>query len=229
VRVVRDEARWDRRLRTTDPGVEETLLAVATDDAGREVIRGWARLQTYPADHEQYLIWGHDEDVAATRAIVAHVRRRVPEGLQLVGYGTPGPWVDVALAAGARTPYGLGYYVRVPDPVALVAAMVPVLDRRLREAGRQDSGPLDLSLYEAGLRLELADGRITEVTAAPAIEDPFDHDDVGVAPDHLPALVLGRWGAAGLAARYDDVTLGRHADLLEVLFPRLHADVADDL
>lgn len=239
VRIVRDDERWDRRLRTTDPGVEETLVAVdaperatgrgpaAEGPDGR--IRGWARLQTYPADAEQYLIWGPDHDEAATRAIVAHARRRVPEGLQLVGYGPPGTWVDVATEVGRVTPYGVGYYVRAEDPVAVLRALVPVLDRRLAAAGRWDTGPLDLSLYGSGVRLELEEGHVVGVEPAPAVEDPFVHDDVGVAPDLFPALVLGRWGAAELADRHDDVTLGRHHDLMAVLFPRLDADLADDL
>jgi hypothetical protein len=51
---------------------------------------------------------------------------------------------------------------------------------------------------------------------------------VGVAPDWFPALVLGRWGARGLAARVDDVLLGDHAPVMDVLFPALPADIATD-
>ena len=50
----------------------------------------------------------------------------------------------------------------------------------------------------------------------------IDHQEVAY---YFGALVLGRWGAQGLAERIDDVTLGRRAGLMEALFPRLDADV----
>jgi hypothetical protein len=57
----------------------------------------------------------------------------------------------------------------------------------------------------------------------------MEHSGVGVAPDWFGALVLGRWGAADLAARVDDVFYGRHHRLMDVLFPKLSCDVASDL
>jgi hypothetical protein len=69
---------------------------------------------------------------------------------------------------------------------------------------------------------------VAAVRPAPGIEDPFAHDAVGVAPDAFGALVLGRWGAAGLEDRVDDVVLGRRRGLMEVLFPQVAADVVGD-
>ena len=85
-----------------------------------------------------------------------------------------------------------------------------------------------ISLYEDGLALDLAGGEVAAVRAADGIEDPFATGAVGVAPDWLGALVFGRWGAIGLEQRVDDVTLGRRRGLMEVLFPRLDADVVGD-
>ena len=50
-----------------------------------------------------------------------------------------------------------------------------------------------------------------------------------MAPDWFPALVLGRWGASGLAERTDDTELGDHATVMDVLFPPLPNDLVTDL
>ncbi len=110
--------------------------------------------------------------------------------------------------------------------VRLLDALRPVLSERLaasRYGERDDT--VHLSLYATGVELVLSGGAVTEVLPAPGIEDPFDEVGVGIAPDWFGALVLGRWGAQGLAERIDDVTLGRRAGLMEALFPRLDADV----
>lgn len=229
VRIRRDVERWHRRLRTSHPGAEETLVVVSADGVGGQDLLGWARLQTYPQDGEQYLIFGKAADRATALALVDHAAGLVPPGLRLYAFGGPGRWEEAALTRGLATEPGNGIYVRFPDPVHTLERLVPALDRRLASASRNDTGPLTISLYDRSIHLELDEGRVVEVGWAPAIEDPFDREDVGVAPDHLPALLLGRWGAVGLAERYDDVTLGRHADLMAILFPHLEADIADDL
>ena len=88
---------------------------------------------------------------------------------------------------------------------------------------------MGIPLYERGVLLGWDDGRITRIEAAPADPDPFEKGGVGVAPDWFPALVLGRWGASGLAARTDDTLLGDHAAVMDVLFPVRPNDVVADL
>jgi len=89
-------------------------------------------------------------------------------------------------------------------------------------------GELVLSLYDRGVALDLTGGAVAGVRAVPGIEDPFATGDVGIAPDWFGALVFGRWGAIGLERRADDVSLGRRRGLMEVLFPRIDADVIGD-
>ena len=48
-------------------------------------------------------------------------------------------------------------------------------------------------------------------------------------PDLVATLVYGRYGAGGLAARHDDVRLGRAAELMEVLFPKLESDISTSM
>jgi hypothetical protein len=121
----------------------------------------------------------------------------------------------------------MGLYARVADPVALLQVLQPVLSARLAASPLADAEVVvTISTFADAVRLAYAGGAVTEVTRVPAVEDPWVEHECGVAPDWFPALALGRWGARELQDRVDDVGLGRHAELLGVLFPRRPADVA---
>ena len=49
----------------------------------------------------------------------------------------------------------------------------------------------------------------------------MDDDKAGIAPDAVPALFLGRFGARELEVRYDDVGYVADRALMATLFPRL--------
>jgi hypothetical protein len=66
---------------------------------------------------------------------------------------------------------------------------------------------------------------VTAIDPVPGVEDPFDTFQCGIAPDWFPAVALGRYAVTDLEQRVDDVTLGQHAAILDVLFPRLDTDV----
>lgn len=89
-------------------------------------------------------------------------------------------------------------------------------------------GALDSSLHRSVVRLVYQQGEVVGVEPRPAAKDPTESDGLGFVPDWFPTLMLGRWGAIGLAERVDDVLLGRHRGLMEVLFPKRPADVAGD-
>ena len=101
--------------------------------------------------------------------------------------------------------------------------------RRLRPRPRASLDLVALALRARASSSASGTAACAEIEPAPPDPDPFATGGVGIAPDRFPALVLGRWGAAGLAARADDVVLGAHAGLLEVLFPARPSDVVVDL
>lgn len=226
VHVVRGGPAWRWWVSMTAAADDEQLL-VADDGSGH--LAGWARLEHDAAAEIVLLRPGPTRGRAAAEALLARARRSVPPGWLLEVASVPGWWEPLLRRAGHLLPYDHGVLARATDALGLLRALQPVLGRRLAVAGRHEEGVLDITLYAETLRLELAPGRVESIGHGPRIEDPFAHGDVGVAPDWLPALVLGRWGAAGLAARADDVTLGRYPDLMEVLFPRLPSDVVTDL
>ena len=72
-------------------------------------------------------------------------------------------------------------------------------------------------------------GEVVSVDAGPPEQDPNAKGGAGVPPDLVATLVFGRYGAGGLAARHDDVRLGRASELMEVLFPKLESDILTSL
>lgn len=132
-----------------------------------------------------------------------------------------------AEAISYRHPGHYALYVRVADPVALLDRLRPVLSERLAASPRAaTSGRLLLSTYSSSIVLTYERGEVGSVEAGPPQQDPVGEGGAGVPPDLVATLVFGRYGAAALAARHDDVRLGQVADLMETLFPRLDPDLA---
>lgn len=129
-----------------------------------------------------------------------------------------------------RHPRRYSLYVRVPDPVALLDRIRPVLSARLaRSALAGSAGRLLLSLYASSINLVYEDGDVVGVEAGPPEQDPVGKGGAGVPPDLVATLIYGRYGAQALAERHDDVRLGPVADIMETLFPRIDADIVTPL
>ena len=196
---------------------------------------GWMRTQHRPADGRVYLLpslVADDQPPSTTLALVAAARAEAADDV-LVVFDSPATTYSAHLDAltelGPTLRHDHGIYTRVPDPVALLDRLRPVLSARLavsRYATRTTT--LDISLYGAGVALDLDQGQVLAVRAVAGVEDPYADAGVGVAPDLFGALVFGRFGATGLAQRADDVTLGRHLGLMDVLFPQFESDVVGD-
>ncbi len=225
---------WIARAAPVDGMAWEAVLVAEVD--GTPV--GWVRTFGWAEESQLFVLPGDTPDLEVAgqllaRAIVlghrlAEQTRRPVEVLAADRPGTP--WSRAVHAAGRRRPEPSGYYVRMADPVAVLDALRPVLSRRLAASGlARDHGVLSISLYDRGVALTWRDGEVVAVEAAAPEPDPFDKGGVGVAPDWFPALVLGRWGASGLADRTDDTLLGDHAALMDVLFPARPNDVVADL
>lgn len=113
-------------------------------------------------------------------------------------------------------------YVRIADPIAFLEALRPELDRRLAASAWQGAtGTLEISTYRRAFALRCEAGRVV------AIEEVAPTGrGVQVPHDKVATLFLGRYGAAGLAEREDDVLLDPDvAGVADALFPRLTSDV----
>jgi predicted N-acetyltransferase YhbS len=211
------------------PGGGADRLLVAERNGA---VMGWMALLVRPEDGRLWILPALTVDDGVTDAVLAHTLAVADAtgDLPVYAHDSPGTrWSARLAAVGAPLARELAIYVRVEDPVAVLRRLRGVLSARLAASpwatGR---GEVTVSRYVDAVRLRWADGAVTDIDPVPAEPDPVEVGACGVAPDWFPALVLGRWGAAELARRVDDVTLGTQADVLDVLFPRRAADIVAD-
>ncbi len=231
LRVERDATAWDVIFAMSRDNSYEHLQVAERDGQ----VAGWMRTQHKPADGRVYLLPSlvrADQPPSTTLALVAAARREAGDDV-LVVFDSPATTYSRHLAElgelGGTLRHDHGLYTRVPDPVVLLDRLRPALSARLARSRYADRvGELTISLYGSGVALAYDQGSVTAVRPHPGIEDPYANGDVGVAPDLFGALVFGRFGAAGLEQRADDVTLGRQRGLMEVLFPQFESDVIGD-
>jgi len=231
LRIIRDGDAWALTMAMCRDNDWERLWVA--ERAG--VIVGWFRTQHKPEDGRVYVpaaAVDRAEPPATTLAMVTRARQRAePDALIVWDVADTTFTKHLALLdqLGPPLQHGHGLYVRVPDPVALLERLRPLLSTRFagsRYAERD--GALVLSFYDSAITLDLQGGQVLAVRPTTGIEDPFAVGGVGIAPDWFGALVFGRFGAIGLEARVDDVTLGRARGLMEVLFPARPADVVGE-
>ncbi|GAA1290598.1 GNAT family N-acetyltransferase [Saccharothrix xinjiangensis] len=119
------------------------------------------------------------------------------------------------------------YYVRVPDPVALLEHLRPVFGARLAASERfaDEEGEVVLSFYRSHVRMPFGRGEVGPVAVGGTMQAPGAAGGAGVAPDLLASLLFGPHGIEGLTARHPDVYPGPNDELMRVLFPPVRADV----
>ncbi|MCU1431040.1 MAG: family N-acetyltransferase [Actinotalea sp.] len=118
------------------------------------------------------------------------------------------------------------YYARLAAPERVLDALRPVLHRRLVAAGLDRVGKdVVVSTYGRHYRMAVTEQGLGPVVVGGAMQAPGAAGGVGVAPDHLAALLLGPRGVDGLARIRPDVYAGRDAELYGALFPPLTADL----
>jgi hypothetical protein len=153
---------------------------------------------------------------------------RLAEGDPVRVVHRPGTITDAAwghLLTGGRD-LAEQYYLRIPDPAALLARLAPVLWHRLTDAGLDRAGrSIVISTFGAHYRIDVGPDGLGEVTQGGPLQAPGSVGGAGVAPDRLPALLFGPHGMAGLSQIHPDVYPGPDRELFTCLFPPLSADL----
>lgn len=170
-------------------------------------------------------------DAPATYALVHHARALAgeqPDGKQVRVYERPGTVAGAALAPylGPLPDRVRRYYLRIPDPAALLEHLRPVLSARLAASELAGaSGEAVLSLYRSHLRFGYRDGEVGPFARGGTMQW-VGTDGAAVPPDLVPSLLFGPEGFAGLARSHPDVSAGQEAEpLMRTLFPPVHSDV----
>ena len=139
-------------------------------------------------------------------------RRRAAGGRRRSGWSTgraPSPTPPGGPCRRGGRDLAEQYYLRIPDPVALLARLAPVLWHRLTEAGLDRAGrSIVISTFGAHYRIDVRPDGLGEVTPGGPLQAPGAVGGAGVAPDRLPALLFGPHGMAGLSQIHPDVYPG---------------------
>ncbi|SEG60612.1 Acetyltransferase (GNAT) domain-containing protein [Nonomuraea solani] len=199
----------------------EASTVWAVERAGAVVASG----RTLPPDDEEILLAeGAAADEAAAADLLRGVAALVPGG-QVRGAGRLGTvWRD--LLRDEERPPAEQYYVRIPDPAALLDRLRPVLWNRLVTAGIDHGGrDLVISTFGAHHRIPVHADGLGEVSTGGPMQAPASMGGAGVAPDYLPALLFGPHGIDGLSRIRPDVYCGPEKELYQALFPPLTADL----
>ncbi|MGD9705178.1 MAG: GNAT family N-acetyltransferase [Acidimicrobiia bacterium] len=167
--------------------------------------------------------------LAPTAAVLAHLHDRVRHR------DGPGRGVRFALPAahpalrcaatrlGAGPPGTYGLYVRVPDVVALLRVIAPVLEARLADSPAIGwTGELRLGFYTGGLLIRFAEGRVASIEPwTPPSDDTASAADARLMVDDFLHLLLGNRIIGDLERTTADCLLASDAGalLLDVLFP----------
>lgn len=165
-------------------------------------------------------------DLAAAADLVAGVHPTAgSDGLRV--QRRPGP-VDEVCAPfyGEASVLAERYYVRLPDPAALLAALRPLLWQRHLASGLVREGrDLVLSTFGRHYRLSQTGDGFGPVEVGGPMQGPGAAGGIGCAPDLLADLLLGPLGMAGLKRQRPDVYPGNDAEWYEALFPPLTSDL----
>ncbi|WP_040338357.1 GNAT family N-acetyltransferase [Candidatus Blastococcus massiliensis] len=238
-----------RRAGPEDAGVIADLQAAAQAGADVAMPHPAARLR-WLLTHEASTTWvlGDGEPVASARVqeredelLVAETTARDEADADRLLHGLLGlaggravrvvdrPWAATGRAwtdrLGAGPESAEQYYVRVADPVVLLDALRPVLDRRLATAPALEVPELVLSTYDRSYRLAVTDDGLGPVRTAGRLPWPGAEGGAAFPPDLWAALLLGPLGITGLDRLYADVVPGPQAEALAALFPPLTADL----
>jgi hypothetical protein len=145
----------------------------------------------------------------AERDVTVELRPNVPDLAVLLGAPQRADW----------------YYVRVPDPAALLGALRPELERRLARSELATADRLvELSFWESQLAFPIANAHVGPISTGGPRQIIVSQGGSGLPPDAIPHLLLGG-GAGGLEDRFPDAFLGDQAELMRVLFPPLSSDL----
>jgi hypothetical protein len=167
-----------------------------------------------------------------TAAVVAHLDQRVR------GHADgPGRGVRFALPArhpairsastrlGWGPPGSYGLYVRVPDVIAFLRAVAPVLEQRVSASPAVAwTGTLRIDMYQGGLQLRFDEGRLAAVdTMNGPTDDRPGTVDARIRRDDLLHLLLGNRSIKQVEETTADCLVNTDigALMLDVLFPAM--------
>ncbi|WP_435279951.1 GNAT family N-acetyltransferase [Streptomyces sp. 1222.5] len=162
----------------------------------------------------------HDVTFSVLDQLTAHM-----DGYML-WLGTEHPTYNILGTLLVRNPPRIGWFLRVPDMVALLQAVTPVLENRLRgTAAESFSGQLRLSLYNHGIEIRFSEGSIIDVNGWPS-HNRRD-SDASLPTQMFQQLLFGQAAWEELEHAFPDSRVHTNLAklLIPVLFPKMNSDI----
>jgi GNAT superfamily N-acetyltransferase len=233
---VRDEIQWLHELcgRSSDSMVHSDVLMVEapTGPVGYLVL-GYGGIPSYPIPHWLPGLPCPEPVVSVSRfellpgvpwfSVTPSVLRQLTGRLEgyMLWLGTEHPAYDVLGDLLVRRPPHIGWFLRVPDTIALLERIAPVLERRLiGTAAEAFTGDLRLHFYRHGVHLRFGAGSLVAVEPWP--EYSRRGSDAALPDQMFLQLLVGHATWEELAPAFPDCRLQTTTArvLLPALFPK---------
>jgi predicted N-acetyltransferase YhbS len=214
-----DEAIWRYLFTCTDnSGMEHEKIII--EESGRSV--GYVMLPTYHFGDDLMINEASSLSAGAAEAVLVYARElAVQRGKPGIRLNVPfnSPLMQVARPYTNREWHAYAWQIHVPDMVALLRALAPVLERRLAAspfAGLTQEA--QIGLYKRTIALRFVAGRLAEV----ADLGFRGHGPIAIPPLQFIPLVLGYRSIQELKLAYPDVHVApSHRFLVDTLFPKV--------
>jgi predicted N-acetyltransferase YhbS len=218
----RDKAIW-RYIWEQTPGTNmEAEIWMVEDRAGQPA--GYFRVQKHPFGEgltpNEVSRLSHDAALVVLRQLVALARERDKPYIRL-NLSVGCTLVQEALALGAYNQGSYAWQIHIPDPVHLLRAIGPALERRVAASTYAGlTADLRIHLFRKTLLMRWREGRLADVTWM----DQSAGWTLRLPPSLLAPVILGHWSWEELRRTRPDVAAaGEWVSLLDVLFPPMRA------
>ncbi len=223
IHAVRDEAVW-RYLLIHAPGTETEVEYWLIQRAAGEII-GYMGLPLRHFGEELVVSEVSRLRFDAALAVLHHLKTlAVERGKPGIRLNLPANCTLMRLvrSLGAHDLGTYAWQIHVPDVVALLSTLAPVLERRVAESPFAElTRDLRLSFYQETILLRFVGGKLIEVTN---LGFTSGGEKVRLPPLQFIPLVLGYRTVEELRAAYPDVSVSSACRLLvETLFPKMRA------
>jgi GNAT superfamily N-acetyltransferase len=222
IHAARDEAIW-RYLLTHAAGTETERDTWIVEDAGGQTA-GYVCAPHHHFGEELAVSEGSRLSFDAALAALSHTKRLTVEqkrpGIRL-NLPIDCTLAQVARSLDARDGGAYAWQIHVPDMVALLRAIAPVLERRIAASPLAGlTRDVRICLYRETILLRFETGRLTEVTNAGFTT--WHQEPIRLPPLQLIPLVLGHRTWQELHDTHPDVDVEpKSRVLVDTLFPKM--------
>jgi len=225
----RNQKEWHYEIsqRSADSPYHMTVHLIV-DQAGEPVGYVMLRSKGDTLSIDRYFVSERTSVLAVFDDVLAEIGRSF-EAHRIIRLATdvPAAVEKMALLSGGRPLKPYAWYVRIPDPVAFLLHIKPLLEKRLEGSiAHQFSGELNLYIYDRrmGLRITFVNGLMTAAQSSPV---QFAKASVALSYDDLINVLFGNYELKDIKVHSPDIRATPVGQcLMDTLFPAQRSAIA---